>query len=141
MADARKLARLHRVRTLQLGLTRADEVRAQERLANETQLSSRIAALAAGVAPEAASSAPGFSLGAAAHYRERLYRSAADAAGRVRDAQAFADRAAAASREAKRDQTAVEKLMTRAAADALTREMRALEEAPPGGRRVRHDPC
>ncbi len=140
MADARKLARVHRVRTIQLNLTRADEARAQERVANEASLSHRIATLAAAVAPEAAPT-PGFSLGAAAHYRERLYHSAADAERRVREAEALATRAAEASREAKREQTAVEKLMTRAAAEALRDQMRALEEAPPGSRRTRHDPC
>ena len=51
-ADKSKmLARLHRVRTLQLGLARADEVRHAEALASEHQLTQRISALVDAVAP------------------------------------------------------------------------------------------
>ena len=50
MADAKKLARLHRVRTLQLNLTRADEARACDKAASEAALASRITALANAVA-------------------------------------------------------------------------------------------
>ena len=45
------LTRLHRVRTLQLNLTMADEARAQERVASEHQLSQRIGQLIEAVTP------------------------------------------------------------------------------------------
>ena len=51
MADGKRLQRLHRVRTLQLNLARADEARAREQVTSEQQLSHRIAQLAAAVAP------------------------------------------------------------------------------------------
>ena len=50
-ARAKTLARIHRVRTLQLGLTRADEARAHDKFASEQALSGRIALLAEAVAP------------------------------------------------------------------------------------------
>ncbi len=46
MPDAKRLKRLHRVRTLQLGLARAEESRTQAQLTSETQLAERIAQLA-----------------------------------------------------------------------------------------------
>lgn len=141
MADNKKLERLLRVRTLQLGLVRADEAQAHARVASEANLRARIAQLAGDVAP-APSPTPtaGVSLVAAAHFRERLHHSAEAAEGRVRAAQAVAARAAEATREARRDQSAIEKLMERAAAEAALREIRALEAAPPS-RKIRHDPC
>ncbi|MGR6330603.1 hypothetical protein ACU5AX_16190 [Sphingomonas sp. XXL09] len=142
MADAKKLARIHRVRTLQLNLTRADEMRAQEKHASETMLAGRIQALADAVAPAAATTFGGASLGAQAHFRERLHQSAAAAQARVSMAEQFAAQAAEATRSAKRDQSAVEKLLERARREALVREVRALEETPPTGRQgIRHDPC
>jgi hypothetical protein len=135
-ADARTLQRIHRVRTLQLTLARAEELRAQSAVATETALSGRIAQLAEAVAPI---SGDAVTLVAAAHYRERLGISAIAAATRVRAAEADAERAAAHSRAAKQDQSAVEKLMERAGRDAVRREMRALEEVGLG--RKRHDPC
>ena len=139
MADPRKLARIHRVRTLQLGLVRADEMRAQARLANEAMLEKRIGELVAAIAP-APAAASAASLIAAAHFRERLQVSATAAEARLRAAALSADRAAEATRAAKRDQTAVEKLIARAEADAALAAIRALEEAPPT-RTLRHDPC
>ncbi|CAN5402375.1 hypothetical protein BH09PSE4_BH09PSE4_06570 [soil metagenome] len=133
------LERLLRVRTLQLGLTRADEARAHERLASEAGLKARIAQLAASVAPET-SAAEAFSFIAAAHYRERLNASAQAAAARIVSARVGLDAAEAASREAKRDQSAIEELIARAEAEAAVRAIRALEDAPPV-RRIRHDPC
>jgi len=139
MLDPRKLARIHRVRTLQLGLTQADEMRAQQRVASEAALAQRIGQLAAAVAP-APEASGGFSMAAAAYYRERLFHSATAADNRVRAAEGSAERAAEATRAAKRDQTAVEKLMERADKVAVAKEMRALEETPPA-RKNRHDPC
>ena len=141
MADAREktLARIHRVRTLQLGLTRADEARAHDKFASESALSARISSLAAAVAP-VPQSAVAVSLGATAHYRERLQQSAAAAIDRVRSAEYQVERAGDATRSAKRDQSAVEKLIARAQADAVIRELRALEDAP-AFRKIRHDPC
>jgi flagellar protein FliJ len=127
MADPHKLARIHRVRTLQLGLARADELAAGQKAAGEAELSRRIADLAAAVAPVPGG---GFAaLHAAAHYRDRLHQSAAAAAHRVAAAQAAHARAAEATRAAHRDQGAVEKLLARAAADERRREARALEDA------------
>ena len=139
MADARKLARIHRVRTLQLGLVRADEARAHERMTSEAALAQRIGQLAAAVAPAPEAGAR-FSLAASAYYRERLHQSAAAADARVRAAELGAERAAEATRAAQRDQSAVEKLMARADAATVIKEIRALEEAP-ASRRKRHDPC
>ncbi|MBB4152336.1 hypothetical protein GGQ80_000212 [Sphingomonas jinjuensis] len=139
MADAAKLARIHRVRTLQLGLKRADEVAAAEKHRSESMLSDRIVALADAVAPTMAG-AGGFSLAAQAHYRERLHQSAIAATSRVAAAEAQWQFATEATRAAHRDQTAIEKLIARADADAIVKEMRALQDAPPSARK-RHDPC
>jgi hypothetical protein len=139
MPKPAKLDRLLRVRTLQLGLVRAEEVRAQERFNNEATLSSRIAKLAEGVAPQSAPT-QGFSLVATAHFRDRLQQSAEAAAGRLRAAERVVERAAEATREARRDQNAIEKLIARADADAALKAIRALEATPPT-RKIRHDPC
>ena len=137
--DKKQLQRIHRVRTLQLGLAQAAEARAEEGLASETALASRIAELARAVAP-GAHAAPGVSLAAAAHYRERLQHSAFAAENRVNAATRQADAARAARQEAHRDQTAVEKLISRADAADMLKAIRALEDTP-GHRKVRHDPC
>jgi flagellar FliJ protein len=139
MPKPAKLDRLLRVRTLQLGLIRAEEVRAQERFTNEASLKSRIAQLAEGVAPQSAPT-QGFSLVAAAHFRDRLQQSAEAAEGRLRAAERVVERAAEATREARRDQNAIEKLIARADADAALKAIRALEASPPT-RKIRHDPC
>ncbi|MBX3595296.1 hypothetical protein [Sphingomonas sp.] len=143
MADrhAKKLDRILRVRTLQLDMVRASEAEAQAKVANEEALRLRIAQLAAGVAPSPAP-APGSAttLIAAAHYRERLHQSAFAAERRVEQAQRGLDTARAATQEAKRDQTAIEKLVERAEASAARRAMRALEDMPAIPRK-RHDPC
>lgn len=135
MPDRKQLGRIHRVRTLQLTLARAEEARAHDRHATETALAARVVQLA-----DAAVSGSGgaAALGAAAHYRERLHQSAHQLAHRVRAAEADAARAAEDARAAKRDQGAVEKLIERADADLLRRAMRALEEL---GERKRHGPC
>ena len=137
--DNKKLQRLHRVRTLQLGMARAAESRAHEQVASETALSQRIAQLASAVAPGPGAGA-GVSFAAMAHYREKLHRNAEVVENRVRNAATEADRAAEATRSAKRDQTAVEKLIARGEAEAALRAIRALQDAPPT-RKVRHDPC
>jgi hypothetical protein len=133
MADkhAQKLNRLLRVRTLQLDMVRASEVAAHEKVAAEEALRRRIEQLAQGVAPSPAPT-PGSAttLIAAAHYRERLQQSAQAAERRVAEAQRGLDTARDATREAKRDQTAIEKLIERAEANAATRAMRALEDMP-----------
>lgn len=135
----KKLDRILRVRTLQLGLVQADEARARDKAAGEVALRARIAQLADGVTP-APTPMAGFSLVAAAHFRERLHHSAEAADRRLQAAQAQAERAAEATREARRDQSAVEKLIARADADAALRAIRTLEVAPPV-RKTRHDPC
>ncbi|MFA5988104.1 MAG: hypothetical protein WC803_00675 [Sphingomonas sp.] len=133
------LDRILRVRTLQLGLVRATEARAHEKLTSEAALKERIAQLAANVAAvETVDQAVSFL--AAAHYRERLTTSALAAEGRLQTAQAELARATAATIEARRDQNAIEKLMARDDAVQALKEVRALEKAPPV-RRVRHDPC
>jgi hypothetical protein len=138
MPDKRKtLARIHRVRELQHGLAQADEMRARDKHDSELQLAQRIAALAQSVAP---SDGAGFSLAAAAHYRERLSQSATAADQRVRAAQFQSVQASERARAAHRDQVAVEKLIARARTEAAQRELRDLQNAPPA-RKVRHDPC
>lgn len=139
MPKPKQLDRLLRVRTLQLGMARADEARAQDKFASESDLAQRIVRLAANVAP-APAAGNGFSLVAAAHFRSRLQQSAEMAETRLREAERAADRAAEATREARRDQNAIEKLMARADADAALKAIRALEAAPPT-RKIRHDPC
>lgn len=143
MPDAKKLARIHRVRTLQLGLTRAEEVRAHEKFASETNLAARIQALADAVSPAPDTVASAASLAAQSHFRERLHQSSAAAQARVQSAEMFVNRAAEATRSAKRDQSAIEKLLDRARLAALAKEMRALEETPPVSplKAKRHDPC
>ncbi len=135
----RTLARIHRVRTAQLNLARADEARATQTLANETLMTQRIAALVEAVAPTPTATGA-FAMAGTALFRERLHHSADAAAFRVQNAELRAERAAAASRAAHRDQSAVEKLMERARIDALYREARDLQNAPPQTRK-RHDPC
>lgn len=139
MADAKRLARLHRVRTLQLGLVQADEARARERLVSENRLAERIDELVAAIAPVPAAS-DAAALLAAAHFRDRLQVSAVAAEGRRSAARLSAERAAEATRAARRDQTAIEKLLHRAETEAALAALRSLEEAPPS-RVVRHDPC
>lgn len=135
----KKLDRIHRVRTLQLGLVRAEEVRANARFAGEVTLRNRIAQLTHDIAPTA-SADQGLSMIAAAHFRDRLQQSAEAADGRMRAAEQIAALAAEKTRDAKRDQSAIEKLLARADADAAVRAIRALEATPPS-RKVRHDPC
>jgi hypothetical protein len=136
---ARKLERLLRVRTLQLDQVRAAEMHARAKVDQEESLKERIAALAANVAPAAA---PTFatSLIAAAHYRDRLHQSAHAAERRVAMAQQGLETARAATREAHRDQSAIEKLIQREEAKAALEALRALE-ALPAGTRKRHDIC
>jgi hypothetical protein len=136
----KRLHRLLRVRTLQLGQTRAAEAAAAAKRDSEAELKARIASLAAHITPREADRGLANSLAAAAHYRERLHASAAAASQRVEAAEAGLDRARTATREARRDQTAIEKLIGRADADAALKALRALEEAPPV-RRNRHAPC
>lgn len=133
------LDRILRVRTLQLGLVQAAEMQAHEKVASEDALRSRIAQLVANVAPEEEST-EAFSFIAAAHFRDRLNQSAAAAEARLRTATDNLTRASNATREARRDQSAIEKLIARQDQAAVVKEMRALEEAPPT-RRNRHDPC
>ena len=137
MASPRTLQRIHRVRTLQLGLAQADELAARDKHAIEQQLAERITALAVSVAP---ANGAGVSLAAAAHYRQRLVQSAEAADARVRTARFQSVQATEKARAAHRDQVAVEKLIGRAKADEAMRELRELQNAAPI-RRVRHDPC
>lgn len=142
MADAKKLNRILRVRTLQLGLTRAQEVQAADRFASERALRDRIAQLAADVAPTPTPvPANATSFAAAAHYRERLHHSAHAAEARVSTAHQGLAHAQAATREAKRDQSAVEKLIVRAEHAAALKAIRALEDLPPGRPAKRHETC
>ncbi|MBJ6123583.1 hypothetical protein [Sphingomonas mollis] len=140
MTRAATLARIHRVRTLQLGLARADEMRHHDTLASETALTDRIAALVDAVAPTAEVLAAQH-LSATAFYRERLQLSADAAASRVRVAGHRAMVAEEATRAAKRDQTAVEKLLDGARRIDLARAMRALEDMPAVSKGKRHGPC
>ena len=138
--SAKKLARLHRVRTLQLDQVRADEVRAHARVSQESQLRERIASLAATIAPVTSGEGFANALSAAAHYRDRLHQSAHAAARRVEVAELGLESARAATREARRDQSAIEKLIAREQAETTLKMLRALEALPPTGRN-RHDIC
>jgi len=131
--------RILRVRTLQLGQVRAEEGRARAKVEQEQALRERIMQLSANVAPSREqSTATG--LIAAAHYRERLHQSAHAANQRVAVAEQGLSAAAEATREAKRDQTAIEKLIARSDAEAAIKALRALEALPPTGKN-RHDLC
>lgn len=138
--SAKKLDRLLRVRTLQLGQVQGEEARARARVDQEESLRQRIAGLAANVAPIAASAPTATGLIAAAHYRDRLHQSAHAAEQRVAVAEQGLDAARAATRDARRDQSAIEKLIAREQADAALKALRELEQLPPSGRN-RHDPC
>lgn len=138
--SAKRLKRLHRVRTLQLGQVQAAELAATARRDSESALRVRIDQLAANITPIAHDTGFAASLAAAAHYRDRLHVSAIAAGQRVEVAEAGLDRARAATREARRDQSAIEKLLGRAEADAALKALRALEEMP-AIRRNRHAPC
>ncbi len=138
--SAKRLDRLLRVRTLQLGEVRSAELRARARVDQEAQLRDRIATLAANVAPSPSGVEFANSLISAAHYRDRLHQSAFAADRRVEVAEQGLEAAAAATREARRDQNAIEKLIVRAEADAALEALRALEALPPLGKN-RHDLC
>ena len=139
MAD-RKLDRILRVRTLQLGQVRAQEVQARNKVAQEESLRERIAQLSANVAPVRETTEVATGLIAAAHYRARLHESAQAAERRVEVAEQGLTVAQAATREAKRDQSAIEKLIAREAVETAVKALRALETLPPTGKN-RHDLC
>ncbi|HWK36611.1 hypothetical protein [Sphingomonas sp.] len=143
MATARspqRLQRLLRVRTLQLGQVQAQEIAATAKLDSEAALRARIGQLVSSVAPREAEAGFAASLAAAAYYRDRLHASAVAAEARVEAAEAGVARAQAATREARRDQSAIEKLIARAQTEEAIRALRALEE-PPVVRKNRHAPC
>lgn len=139
--SAKKLDRLLRVRTLQLDQVRAAEVHARVKLNQEETLRERIHSLAANVAP-AATPTPTFatSLIAAAHYRDRLHQSANAAERRVDVAHQGLASARAATKEARRDQNAIEKLIEREDARAALKALRDLEALPASAKK-RHDIC
>ncbi len=134
-----QLARVHRVREVQVRLAEADHARARDKADAERRLGERVAQLAAEVAPAVG---PGTAAGltATAHFRERLHQSALNAQARASAAAAQSDRAAERVTEAKRDRTAVEKLRARAEAAARDDARRAPDDAP-AVQRDRHDPC
>ena len=139
MRKAKRFDRLLRVRTLQLGQVRTQEVHARARVVHEETLRERISQLSASVAP-AEQQETANSLIAAAHYRERLHQSAIAADRRVAVAEQGLAEAEQATREARRDQSAIEKLIGREEAEAALKALRALETLPPTGRN-RHDLC
>ena len=134
----KQLARIHRVREVQVALAEADHARAEEKAGAERRLDARVAELAADVAPAiGAGSASDYA--ATAHFRERLQQSAATAGARVQAADAQLARDAARVIDAKRDRAAAEKLLDRAQARVAADARRAPEPLPT--RRDRHDPC
>lgn len=136
---AKQLARVHRVRDVQVRLAEADHARARDKADAERRLGERVAQLAAEVAPVVRlGTAAGFA--ATAHFRERLQQSALNADTRARAAAAQSDRAAERVTEAKRDRTAVEKLRRRAE-EVVREDSRRAPDDPPAARRARHDPC
>lgn len=138
--DSKKLERLLRVRTLQLDQVRAQEIHARRRVEQEEQLRERIAGLAANVAPVLGGHELATSLSAAAHYRERLHQSADAAERRVKVAEQGLEQARSATMDARRDQSAIEKLIVREEAQAALKALRELETLPPA-RKNRHDIC
>ncbi|WP_294296814.1 hypothetical protein [uncultured Sphingomonas sp.] len=142
MADkhTQKLNRLLRVRTLQLNLTRAGESTANAKLDSETELTHRIQRLVDNVAPRPSAGGFAADLAAAAYYRDRLHASAVAAETRRAMAEAGLERAREATREARRDQSAIEKLIVRAEAQAVRKELRAMEDAP-HFKKNRHASC
>ncbi len=138
---AKRLARVLRVRTMQLTLAQAEEARAAARAAEEQALRDRILHLAQAVSPVPTPSTTASGLRAAAHYRERLHTTAQVVEQRVVHADHGVARARSATLDARRDQSAVEKLLERAHAARALRELRALEDAPPVRKPNRHDPC
>jgi flagellar FliJ protein len=116
--------RILRVRTLQLGQVRAEEGRARARVEHEQALRERINQLSANVAPS----------------REQSTATGLIAAQRIAVAEQGLTAAAEATREAKRDQSAIEKLIARGDAEAAIKALRALEALPPTGKN-RHDLC
>ncbi|MEJ8630858.1 hypothetical protein P0F65_15235 [Sphingomonas sp. I4] len=154
MADRQQamLNRLHRVRTLQLNLTRAEEARAQERVSTEQSLSQRIAQLVEAVSPVAAPPTAAAGLMARAHFRGRLLEigRCRHRAGRRRRTACRPGRRTDPRGQARPDRR--RKLLERARAAAIRAEMRALEDMPAAGSRGglgrgpdrdrnRHDPC
>lgn len=136
----KRLGRLLRVRTLQLGQVQAQEAAANAKLDSEFQLRARIAQLADNVSPQREDTGFAASLAAAAYYRDRLHASALAAERRVEMAEAGVERARVATLEARRDQSAIEKLMVKAEAQDALKQLRAMENAP-AFRRNRHAPC
>lgn len=139
---AKRLDRLLRVRTMQLGMVRAEEGRAAARLADEQALRDRVTTLASAVAPTPSGMADtALSVMATAHYRDRLVTTAQTIAERVDLAERALDHARAATQAAKRDQTAMEKLIERAQQEAVRRAGRALERLGEQAPKKRHDIC
>jgi flagellar protein FliJ len=129
MADAKRYARLLRVRTLQRDLAQAAEAQAADQAQRSRQLVNRIAELAADVSPAPGGSS-GLDLTAAAGFRARLHLSQADASARQATAEAVLAARREATRAARQDHGALEKLAERARARAAIEEMRKLADAP-----------
>jgi len=129
MRDPRRLNRLLRVRTVQRDMAQAEEVSARGQAAQAGYLVDRIDRLHADVAPQHGGSS-GMSLQAAAAFRLRLQPALQDAQRRLSTAEALVARRADATRDARQDHGAMEKLAERAAKAAAEREMRALIDAP-----------
>jgi len=130
MRDEKRLGRLLRVRSLQRDQRRAEEVIARQHHASTAELLQRIDRLHDDVSPTSGTSF-GFSLAAAAGYRDRLHVSRLDARGRLNKAEQVVEARRAATLEAERDHGAIEKLMERAERDRALAEMRRMmDEAP-----------
>ncbi len=138
MRDEKRLARLHRVRGLQLDLRRAEENRALIAHASTAELLQRIERLTDSVTPGQGHH-DGLTLQASAQLRDRLHISRLDARDRLDNAEVVLEATRAATREAKRDQTAIEKLMERARADRAIAEMRKLADLPGMPRKMARD--
>ena len=134
MRSEKRLGRLLRVRSLQRDLAMGEEARAAEQAANQSRLVERIATLAEHVSPGVGTTSA-LDLAASAVYRNRLQRSHADAAQRLSTAEALLERREEASREARRDHRAIEKLVEAAKSREVLAEMRRLSEGPFGSKR------
>jgi flagellar FliJ protein len=131
--DPKRLGRLLRVRAVQRDIAEAAEMQARTHAASAEGLIRRIDQLVADVSP-AAGIATGIGLSAQASVRARLGASRNDAATRLSTAEALLARREDATRTARRDHNAMEKLLDRAKLSAAAAEMRRLIDTLPHGK-------
>ncbi|MFW2829608.1 hypothetical protein [Sphingomonas sp. ID0503] len=133
MRDPKRLGRLLRVREVQRDIAQAQESQARGQLATAEQLVQRIDQLVADQAPSEGF-AHALTLAAGAVYRTRLTDSRVNAQGRVFNAERAVEMKVEATKSARRDHNAMEKLVERAKKQLAMQEMRKLSDEMPSGR-------